>query len=434
MLNLVFGILIGLSLLGSSLGRFINRFFWLLCILSATLIARFSLGIEAISIMTIVGGIIIWIVSIFLNKKVLHILKKKVSDFSNTGNWYCTIDFLKMKKALILLFAITYQLPIHAEGDKIIGNNKILHNGVYYRLDKTQKEASVARPPMSDVTYNYEKYRGDIVIDSLINYDGVDYTVTRIEEQAFSGSLEITSFSIPNTIKIIEREAFEYTPFTVFYAPERLEKIGYRAFADCSDLERIYLPATLKDINSYIFGGDYNLKQIDFPSQAAIDQLGEKIATITQGARLAKVYVNGKPMATANLAKTPIVVKGNFYWKYDAQENKYLINEAGKTILPAGVWDKVWLDNIIVIKKNGKFGAYSYAGTKLVSAVYDSFQGYGAEGRLLFSNNTPNGMKLFVFSKKGALLASKAFTNSQKYSAAAWIKDWMNIVSPFELY
>ncbi|MDE5849948.1 MAG: hypothetical protein K2H38_07390, partial [Muribaculaceae bacterium] len=135
--------------------------------------------------------------------------------------------------------------------------------------------------------------------------------------------------------------------------------------------------------------------------------------------------------------KVPLVVEkeyGRFYWKTNSAGKRYLVNKAGKTILPATAWDSVWLNNIIVIKKNGKFGAYSYDGTKLVSAVYDSFQGYGAEGRLLFANNTPNGMKLFVFSKKGALLASKAFTNSQKYSAAAWIKDWMNIFSPFELY
>lgn len=312
-------------------------------------------------------------------------------------------------------------------------DSTIQHNGLFYTLDESKKEATVVRSQIKDQYNNIERYTGDVTIDSIINHNGIDYIVTRIGESAFNGCSGLTSFSIPNTIKVIEKEAFAYTPFVKFFVPEQLEKIGYRAFADCSDLECIYLPATLKDISEgYIFGGDYNLKQIDFPSQAAIDQLGKQIATITQGARLAKIYVNGKPMATANLAKTPIGVKGKFYWKYDAKENKYLANEAGKTILPAGVWDKVWLDNVIIIKKNNKFGAYSYAGTKLVPAVYDTYQGCGAEGRLLFANNTPNGMKLFVFSNKGVLLASKAFTNSQKYSAADWIKNWMNFVSTFE--
>ena len=64
---------------------------------------------------------------------------------------------------------------------------------------------------------------------------------------------------------------------------------------------------------------------------------------------------------------------------------------------------------------------------------YDTYIGSSySEGRLLFGNNTATGGKYFVFSKTGALLATKVFTRSQQYSLASWLNNWVPSLITFD--
>lgn len=331
-----------------------------------------------------------------------------------------------------------------------------------YNTNDSDNTATVAQDP--DLQYDRIE---ELTIPSEVTIDGKTYTVVGIDKNAFKGST-IYNITLPETLKSIGDLAFSGTTIPYLYIPDGVENIGVGAFQQFR-CNAIHIPDSLKEVDSnwYTFAFSKVSEFIEFASDSTklkfINRFHIGNQELTELQELIQVNENSvvKKLANESLEeakkrkeeaqpekkkeelpgvyanKVPFVVEkeyGKFYWKTNSAGKKYLVNEAGKTILPATAWDSVWLDNIIVIKKNGKIGAYSYNGTKLVSAVYNSFQGYGAEGRLLFANNTPNGMKLFVFSKKGALLASKAFTNSQKYSAAAWIKDWMNIVSPFEIH
>lgn len=312
--------------------------------------------------------------------------------------------------------------------NKILQDGRILHKGVYYTLEDATKEATVVTNVKDEWSKDFKKYKGDIYVDSVVTFNGTSYAVTKIGKKAFHDCRDLTSLSLPKTIREIENEAFCGTLFVELRIPENVEKIGYRAFGACDYLTVAFMPETLKDvIGGFIFGGDYNLEKIIFPSQEVVDRLGKDIIYLTDGVKNAKVYVNDKLASIFKRADLPIEAGskyGKFYWK-----DNQLENEKGTVIIAAKQWDKIYfLNECIILKKNNKFGAYSYTGKQIVAPIYEKFLGLGKEDRFLFSNSTPNGEKFFVLSKNGALLASRAFTNSQAYSFSQWMKDWLYFI------
>lgn len=122
-------------------------------------------------------------------------------------------------------------------------------NGIYYNINGD--EASVTYHDYSKVTvtgssgsywfeyhYNYYAgYRGQVIIPETVTYNNMTYFVTKIGEHAFAECSGITSVIIPNTITVIEDNAF--------YACNSLRGITCMALTppSCSDLS--YYTATL---------------------------------------------------------------------------------------------------------------------------------------------------------------------------------------------
>ena len=74
-------------------------------------------------------------------------------------------------------------------------------DGIYYTANRT----------MATVTYkttNYSTYSGDVVIPQRVVHNGVTYTVTAIDAEAFRSSTGLTSVTIPNTVTEIGMMAF----------------------------------------------------------------------------------------------------------------------------------------------------------------------------------------------------------------------------------
>ncbi len=117
------------------------------------------------------------------------------------------------------------------------------------------------------VTNNYMTgYEGDIVIPDTIEIDGDKYPVTAIGTYAFEYAHDLTSVTLPNTIKVIYGEAFhECYKLRSINLPEGLEQIMQDAFWDCQSLTELTLPSTLKRIEAYAFEGCYSLRTINFP-------------------------------------------------------------------------------------------------------------------------------------------------------------------------
>lgn len=91
-------------------------------------------------------------------------------------------------------------------------------------------------------------------------------TVTSIEGYAFSGCNNITSVTIPQSVKRIGSDAFSYcSSLKEVNFSEGLEDIGSYAFQYDQNLENISLPTTLKKIGAGAFASNTALNSVIIP-------------------------------------------------------------------------------------------------------------------------------------------------------------------------
>lgn len=93
-----------------------------------------------------------------------------------------------------------------------------------------------------------KEYSGTVVVPSQIRYNGRNYTVISIGENAFAGCDKLTAVRLPSTIQAVSSCAF----------------IG------CSGLRQVTLPATIQAVGSCAFTGCTSLRQITLPRHAEI--------------------------------------------------------------------------------------------------------------------------------------------------------------------
>lgn len=150
-----------------------------------------------------------------------------------------------MKKLILSLICVLVSVCGYAD--------KIEVDGISYYISLNSTEAEVAQKS--------PKYSGDVVIPESFKYGGKTYTVTAIRSNAFNYCQELTSVTLPNTIREIGNGAFYYMKNNMqsIAIPNSVEKIGAGAFASNDNLERIELKA---DNKNFIFE-DYMLLTYD---------------------------------------------------------------------------------------------------------------------------------------------------------------------------
>lgn len=132
-----------------------------------------------------------------------------------------------MEKKFFLLALASLLFPLFVSGSTYyyaeIG-------GIYYRLDKTSKTARVVSEKQGIYVACEHKeciYSGDVVIPETVDDEGITYTVTEIggvtSDNSGNGAFEyckdLTSITIPRTVK----------------------QIGIRAFEGCTSLQAVYI-------------------------------------------------------------------------------------------------------------------------------------------------------------------------------------------------
>lgn len=96
---------------------------------------------------------------------------------------------------------------------------------------------------------------GDIVIPETVRHDNTDYTVTTVQDNAFSGN-DITSISLPNTVSVMGDACFgSCSKLVSATLPAGLTSLGNSCFYDCRNLASVTLPEGIEELGYQCFYG-----------------------------------------------------------------------------------------------------------------------------------------------------------------------------------
>ena len=97
-------------------------------------------------------------------------------------------------------------------------------DGIYYNFSGNE----------ATVTFGSNKYSGEVIIPSIITYNGTTYSVTSIGGSAFSSCSGLTSVTIAESVTAIGSNTFEgCSSLTSVTIPNSVTSIGSGAFYDC---------------------------------------------------------------------------------------------------------------------------------------------------------------------------------------------------------
>ena len=120
-------------------------------------------------------------------------------------------------------------------------SEKVVYDSIYYEIDEINHEARVTYyAPVLGGAANGLYYKGDIVIPEIMCYKGDIYPVTGISYWAFHDCPDITSISIPSSVKEIRHFAFENCiGLTEISIPESVTEIWRGTFQGCEGLNKV---------------------------------------------------------------------------------------------------------------------------------------------------------------------------------------------------
>ena len=158
-----------------------------------------------------------------------------------------------MKRILLLAVLLQTVISVSASDFEV--------NSIHYNI--TRKTAPYTVEVTSAWPNSY-KYSGDVVIPETVTYDGITYKVTAIGMGAFSGSKDLTSVVIPNTVVEIQAAAFtNCVGLKSLSIPNSVKTIGELAFASCHELETLWIGSSLAKIGSCAFEYAKSLTHIE---------------------------------------------------------------------------------------------------------------------------------------------------------------------------
>ena len=132
--------------------------------------------------------------------------------------------------------------------------------------EKAQGTEGLAYYPLPDGTYGVKAgttlYLSHVEIPTTYN----GKAVTQILSDAFTGAVNLTSISIPDSITTICDSAFYgCTGLTSITIPDSVTNIGEWAFYGCSSLTSLVIPKGVTSIDAYTFYGCSGLTSITIP-------------------------------------------------------------------------------------------------------------------------------------------------------------------------
>ena len=157
-----------------------------------------------------------------------------------------------MKKILFIgLFALLNILSVRAYDFEV--------DGIYYNIISGTDDV--------EVTSGSFHYSGAVVIPAMVMYNGTNYRVASIGENAFRTCFGLTSVAIPNGVTSIGNNAFNSCiGLTSVTIPNDVTSIGNFAFEGCSGLTSVTIPNGVTSIEDNAFDGCSGLTSVTIPN------------------------------------------------------------------------------------------------------------------------------------------------------------------------
>ncbi|MDE6791587.1 MAG: leucine-rich repeat domain-containing protein [Muribaculaceae bacterium] len=172
-----------------------------------------------------------------------------------------------MKKLLLTMLGLLLSLPTIARDFEYTYKGQTI---TYTVIDEDAKTCKTKDGMNEDGGFGYttpgNNISGDLILPSN-PIDGITaFTLTELGNYAFYESSELTSITVPNSVKVIGENAFcfcfELTSITI---PESVNYIGAYAFNGCFGLTSITIPNSVTSIGEGAFYGCYRLTSITIP-------------------------------------------------------------------------------------------------------------------------------------------------------------------------
>lgn len=143
---------------------------------------------------------------------------------------------------------------IFADDDNSCGND------AKWSYNKAKKELTITGK--GEITWDSDW--SELKIKSVVIKKGI----TGIGKYTFSDLNDLKKVSLPDTIKVIGRSAFENTSIESFKVPKNIKKIGSSVFSSCDELESVEW--NYKNIPDYTFYSCDKLKSVDINSKVRV--------------------------------------------------------------------------------------------------------------------------------------------------------------------
>lgn len=242
-----------------------------------------------------------------------------------------------MKKLILLLLTIISGLSARS-ADTI---TFIEYDGIIYY---TSSEPADGLPGTAVVEEN-RSANGDVVIPDTIYVYGKPYIVNGISGQAFRGS-SISSIRLPNTLKSIGYEAFNYcNRLTSVVIPDSVIQIYAGAFAKCSRLASVKIGKSVSQIVDAFYGCSALEEFIideDNPNFICVDDI-----------------VYSKDMSSVNMC-------------LPSKKGEISLPESVKTISAYAFYGCSGLTSIVLPSGVTTIGSYAFRSSGLISIVIPS--------------------------------------------------------------
>ena len=139
------------------------------------------------------------------------------------------------------------------------------HDSIYHTLPFPQYAWEVGQPGFVYPVYDYDSL---ITIPSSVTHDGIEYTVTAIDNEAFYEQKGMHTVILPSTVTIIDTAAF-YGSSVEHVVMPNVTHILYCAFVG-APLSSVEIPECIVEIGPSAFSCNDSLRQVDIPSSITV--------------------------------------------------------------------------------------------------------------------------------------------------------------------